>query len=691
MRHILCGGTKAISHLEEKRKRFPVGLPFRRRPKKDDAPLIGSGAPAAPKSPISGIQLIVAEPAPAPQPVPQVVELAVPQAIPPAEPPVQPPVQPLVEPPAEPLPVEEPAMNAVARVAAIAPPALAAPVPAVLVPVANNVQPLADGEANAAIEIEDDAGKLSYDEEIMTNCLGEVFGMFPDICSDYLQETCESLAYDVEAVISHILDKIDNGFKYPTRPPTEKEMERERKRRKMSKSTEGGAAAAEAVKSTDFIDNNSEMDPKEKASRAIQIFGSDEKGKPYEYITFARTLCQQAYPFVPTKHIQANLAEHKNCLLPALLELDNHIVEKGPMDLAFVFKKHKTKVLPMYSMEELPETIRKENSAVKKEAMKEYLAALKIRLLRKAQREAEKQREIEEAANFRQAQRDGTAKECECCFGDFAMNRMVHCDASLLHWFCRDCARRMAENQIGLSKYTLACMSMDGCKAGFSYDQRGLFLDQKTTVALERIEQEHVLREAGIENLETCPYCPFAAEYPPVEINKEFVCQNPECEAVTCRLCRKDTHIPKTCAEVERENGPSARLTIEEAMSAAMIRNCNKCGTPFIKDHGCNKMTCSRAGCNNVQCYVCHKSCDYSHFDDTTRGGKQGNCPLFESAEERHEEEVQAAEAKARETVVKSNPDLDINLLRIHLSDKVVADEKRRKDEEAERQAANRR
>ena len=92
-------------------------------------------------------------------------------------------------------------------------------------------------------------------------------------------------------------------------------------------------------------------------------------------------------------------------------------------------------------------------------------------------------------------------------------------------------------------------------------------------------------------------------------------------------------------------------------------------------------MKCTRAGCNNVQCYVCHKSCDYSHFDDTTRGGKKGNCPLFESVEERHEGEVQAAEEEARQKVVQSNPNIDVNMLKIHLSDKVVEDEKRRKAE----------
>lgn len=138
----------------------------------------------------------------------------------------------------------------------------------------------------------------------------------------------------------------------------------------------------------------------------------------------------------------------------------------------------------------------------------------------------------------------------------------------------------MAENEIGLSKYELVCMSMDGCDAGFSNDQRELFLDKNSAIALERIEQEAMLRLAGIDNLETCPFCPFAAEYPPVEIDKEFRCQNPECEYVSCRLCRQETHIPKSCAEVRLENGHSARREIEEAMSAALIRTCNKCKSP---------------------------------------------------------------------------------------------------------------
>ena len=114
-------------------------------------------------------------------------------------------------------------------------------------------------------------------------------------------------------------------------------------------------------------------------------------------------------------------------------------------------------------------------------------------------------------------------------------------------------------------------------------------------------------------------------------------------------------------------------------MSAALIRKCNKCGTPFVKEAGCNKMTCTRNGCRNVQCYVCSKSCQYDHFDDTRRGGKTGNCPLFESVEERHDNEVKTAEREALEKVRAEHPEYTEEDLRVKMSENVTKDDERRK------------
>jgi TRIAD3 protein (E3 ubiquitin-protein ligase RNF216) len=81
-----------------------------------------------------------------------------------------------------------------------------------------------------------------------------------------------------------------------------------------------------------------------------------------------------------------------------------------------------------------------------------------------------------------------------------------------------------------------------------------------------------------------------------------------------------------------------------------------------------------------MQCYVCSKSChDYSHFNDSARGGKAGNCPLFDDVEQRHQTEVQAAEERARQKVAEENPDVDADLLKIKFSESVKKGDERRK------------
>ncbi|OTA93742.1 hypothetical protein M434DRAFT_288139 [Hypoxylon sp. CO27-5] len=290
--------------------------------------------------------------------------------------------------------------------------------------------------------------------------------------------------------------------------------------------------------------------------------------------------------------------------------------------------------------------------------------------------------EAEEENNFIHEKSIGQVTECGCCFEEFALNRMIQCNGEEIHWFCRGCMRMQAETNIGLSKHELTCMSMDGCSAGFSLAQRNLFLDKKSRTALERIEQEAALRMAGIENLETCPFCPYAAEYPPVEVDKEFRCVNPGCEKVSCRLCRKETHIPKTCAESAADHGLDARHILEEAMSAALIRTCNQCKNPFLKSDGCNKVRCTR--CGTIHCYVCRKTItDYRHFNDVSRGGKNGRCPLYDSTEERHQEEVQRAEEETRQKVARDNPEIAADSLKIKVSDDVQQDELKRKQNDA--------
>lgn len=42
--------------------------------------------------------------------------------------------------------------------------------------------------------------------------------------------------------------------------------------------------------------------------------------------------------------------------------------------------------------------------------------------------------------------RKGEIMECGCCFDDYTVHRITHCDGDTPHFFCHDCAQKNAKN-----------------------------------------------------------------------------------------------------------------------------------------------------------------------------------------------------------------------------------------------------
>ncbi|KAF5872764.1 putative ring finger protein [Botrytis fragariae] len=487
--------------------------------------------------------------------------------------------------------------------------------------------------------------------ETKTECINSVVAVFPEICRDHVNSLYEKVSFTSGRLIAHILDQADTGTPYPKAKDVQKQLKRKRVLTEEEEAVQKYEAAGRIVGPALYLER-----------------------------TLIRSILSFEFPVIPLIFVDETLRSTGHRLFSAYRTLEEADRTFDPNNPSYRRIKTPRKMPHEYQDGRIEEAIQKNESPEKTETLKELLVCRKIRKTAESRRLAEQEAILAEEENLKKAEAEGTMSECCCCFSDYPLNRMVHCNnEEVLHWFCRGCARQSAETEIGNSKYLLMCMSTDGCEAGFSLEQRNQFLDELTIVALERNEAEAVLRMAGIENLASCPFCPFAAEYPPVEVNREFRCQAPDCEKVSCRLCKLESHIPMTCEENTKANGLSIRRQIEEAMSAAMIRTCNKCGTPFVKEEGCNKMTCTRNGCYNVQCYVCSKSCNYDHFNDVRRGGKEGNCPLFESVEERHNDEVKKAEKEALDKVRAEHPEYSEEDLRIKMSENVTKDDERRK------------
>ncbi|SMR58451.1 unnamed protein product [Zymoseptoria tritici ST99CH_1E4] len=279
-----------------------------------------------------------------------------------------------------------------------------------------------------------------------------------------------------------------------------------------------------------------------------------------------------------------------------------------------------------------------------------------------------------EQDNLQRAIDNNETSECQVCFDELPMNRQIHCDGAVAHFTCFDCAELYVKTEVGDARCRVVCTA--GCGAPFPRSQLHLLSDKDLLNKLEKLQQEKDIRDAGLEGLEECPFCiDFKIILGPVEEDSELRCGNPECEKVSCRRCKAASHVPLSCEEHAKDNKISFRHRVEEKMSEALIRSCNKCNKKFIKLDGCNKMTCP--SCGNLQCYVCSTSITcYSHFNHmpgvaVDPQNPSTKCPLYDNSEERHEREVEAAEAAARAEVMEEQPDITQEDLDIKVSDAV--------------------
>ncbi|KAF1989365.1 hypothetical protein K402DRAFT_295694, partial [Aulographum hederae CBS 113979] len=194
--------------------------------------------------------------------------------------------------------------------------------------------------------------------------------------------------------------------------------------------------------------------------------------------------------------------------------------------------------------------------------------------------------------------------ECLICFEQFPPTDMIKCSSSSdPHEACRNCVGRHIGSLLADSNGQTECMTGE-CKGTYTSNDLRSILKPADFEKLEKLQQGKELRDAKIP-LERCPHCEYQLDMSevPTTVNSIFQCMNDLCMQESCRICRKDVHRGKKCSEAAADKGITVRHMLETAMSEALIRKCFHCQLPYMKEHGCNHITCSQ--CHSHQCYIC--------------------------------------------------------------------------------------
>lgn len=492
-------------------------------------------------------------------------------------------------------------------------------------------EPQEDAGAEQEQRDQELARNLDEQPQILTqdDCLARVYEMFPDVCPEHTlsvyNQVGEDAAYELPVAVrlDRIIEKLIADAPYPKRKKDNQHLKRKR-----------------------------EEAPDEEYKRWER---DDREGLPRFLTGSIRSILKAEFPTFTHANINEIVTEERYLFKSYVQLAKMRDTDGNPRRGRPSMDTNADTIIANSGWPPLGEEL----AAARKRAQEDRVF-----------REKQEARKQAEADNLQRSIARGRIAECQACFDELPMNRQVHCHGDEPHFTCFSCIETYIKTEIGDSRCRVLCTA--GCGAGFDSAQLNLIADKKLLRKLADLQQEQDIRDAGLEDLEECPFCDFKAIMPPIEENFLFNCQNPECEKVSCRRCKLTSHIPISCEQYAKEQKANSRHVVEEAMTAALIRSCNKCKKQFIKEYGCNKMTCP--SCRNLQCYVCSETLKgYDHFDQTPTGDPRpgGKCPLYDNLEQRHEREIKAAEETAKAQVMANNPDVDPEDLEIKLSDAV--------------------
>lgn len=214
------------------------------------------------------------------------------------------------------------------------------------------------------------------------------------------------------------------------------------------------------------------------------------------------------------------------------------------------------------------------------------------------------------------------AFECPCCMDDVPpMNGLRTCPMpkplGCEHSICKECFKRLVAGQIEKKEPCVCPMCPDTRAAMIPSWLVWKILGQESAKAMADIEQLHLGQANGGKiRLWQCPTpdCKNQMVLPQWWDHSKITDRRRlqhclGCKKTICLRCDVEEHTGVSCdayREWKKANAASDQ-SYAELINSGLIKPCPNCGSPILKNDGCNFMTCSSCKSPNGMCWATGK------------------------------------------------------------------------------------
>ena len=241
-------------------------------------------------------------------------------------------------------------------------------------------------------------------------------------------------------------------------------------------------------------------------------------------------------------------------------------------------------------------------------------------------------------------------RACGVCFDEFEPDDLIRCDKTCYdkqHFTCRECLNGHIDSLLSDGIASLECMFHKSDKCGGAYYDSDIDFVITDKDKLEKWNETYqiseILKLASIcDDYIICPVCVkwgCIFEIPP-GIRDNFYIKCGACANEFCNTCKRKAHGNRTCNQLVFEEGEPVEKKIEtidrllqDIITKALTHCCTSCGCSYIKEEGCNLMSCPK--CGALSCYLCNaklyikNNTKYSHFTGHDLADRDAKCPLW--------------------------------------------------------------